>query len=195
MSLKGRNWAFVMYPESMPDNWYELLQATGLPFAISPLHDKDVNPDGSVKKSHYHVMTYYENSTTAKQVQSQVTDLVNGTIPIKLESLHGMYRYHIHMDNPEKFQYDDRDRTFINGFDTSRVDSLTHFEITKCLIEIQDLIRKNHILEYSELMDILLDSDLHNLWEVAQSHTLFLNTYISSRRFKSKQEKIQDDVD
>ena len=60
MSLKGRNWAFVMYPESMPDNWYDLLQATGLPFAISPLHDKDLNPDGSQKKAHYHVMTYSE---------------------------------------------------------------------------------------------------------------------------------------
>ena len=40
MSLKGRNWAFVMYPESMPQNWFERLEKTGLPFAISPLHNK-----------------------------------------------------------------------------------------------------------------------------------------------------------
>ena len=39
---KGRAWAFVMYPESMPSNYYELLEQTGLPFAISPLHDKDI---------------------------------------------------------------------------------------------------------------------------------------------------------
>ena len=107
MALKGRNWAFVMYPESMPEDWFDRLQMTGLPFAISPLHDKDKNPTGEEKKPHYHVICYYENSTTQKSVKELVCNLVNATIPIKLESMSGMYRYHIHMDNPEKHQYDD----------------------------------------------------------------------------------------
>lgn len=38
-----------MYPESMPKNWREILQKTGCPIAISPLHDKDINPDGTPK--------------------------------------------------------------------------------------------------------------------------------------------------
>ena len=109
---KGRAWAFVMYPESMPDNYFELLEQTGLPFAISPLHDKDLDPTGQPKKPHYHVMCYYDNTTTKKNVKENVCDLVNGTIPIKLESMRGMYRYHLHLDNPDKYQYDDRDRTF-----------------------------------------------------------------------------------
>ena len=130
-NIKGRNWAFVAYPESMPNNWFELLQATGLPIAISPLHDKDTNPDGTIKKPHYHIICYYENTTTFKNVKENVCDLINGTIPIKLESMQGMYRYHIHQDNPEKYQYDDRDRTFINGFDTNKVNSLTYTEKSK----------------------------------------------------------------
>ena len=98
---KGRAWAFVMYPESMPTNFYELLEQTGLPFAISPLHDKDLDPTGEPKKPHYHVMCYYENTTTKKNVKENVCDLVSGTIPIKLESMRGMYRYHLHLDNPD----------------------------------------------------------------------------------------------
>ena len=186
---KGRAWAFVMYPESMPDNYFELLEQTGLPFAISPLHDKDLDPTGQPKKPHYHVMCYYDNTTTKKNVKENVCDLVNGTIPIKLESMRGMYRYHLHLDNPEKYQYDDRDRTFINGFDVAKVESLTYTEVSKLLQAIQKLIVNEHILEYSDLLDILLDSNEYNMWDVARNHTMFLNAYITSRRYKTKKEK------
>ena len=54
--VKKRNWAFVCYPESMPKNWLEILQETGSPIAISPLHDKDKDPDEKEKKAHYHVI-------------------------------------------------------------------------------------------------------------------------------------------
>ena len=149
--MKGRNWAFVMYPESMPENWFEILEETGLPYAISPLHDKDVNPTGEVKKPHYHVICQYANTTTAKNVRENVCSKVNGTIPIKLESIKGMYRYHLHLDNPEKYQYDDRDRIFINGFDVSNVNALTQTEIQKIKKEIVNIIIDNDILEYSDL--------------------------------------------
>lgn len=190
--LKGRNWAFLMYPESMPDDWFNLLQQTGLPFAISPLHDKDVNSDGTIKKPHYHLLLYYDNPTTQNSVKSLVCDLVHGTLPIKLESLQGMYRYHIHLDNPDKYQYDDKDRQFINGFDIRRVNSLTYSEIQKSLRQIQNFIIENSIIEYSELLDILLYNDLFQLWDVASNHTILLNTYITSRRFKSLQQKNKD---
>ena len=191
MALKGRNWAFVVYPESLPSNWEEIITETGLPMAFSPLHDKDVNPTGEPKKAHYHVICYYENPTTSRAVKEYVTDRLNGTIPIKLESMVGMYRYHLHLDNPEKYQYDDRDRKFYNGFDVNKVDSLTYTEISKLLQQIQSLIRENSILEYADLLDILQDNELYNLWDVAKNHTLLLNTYINSRRYKTKQEKVE----
>lgn len=189
MSLKGRNWAFVVYPESLPNNWEEIITDTGLPMAFSPLHDKDTNPDGSPKKPHYHVICYYENPTTSRAVKEYVTDRLNGTIPIKLESMVGMYRYHLHLDNPEKYQYDDRERKFYNGFDVNKVDSLTFTEISKILSQIQLLVRQDHILEYADLLDILLDNELFQMLDVARNHTLLLNTYITSRRYKTKEEK------
>lgn len=190
MAIKGRNWAFVVYPESLPKNWEEIITETGLPMVFSPLHDKDVNPTGEIKKSHYHVICYYENPTTSRAVKEYVTDKLNGTIPIKLESMTGMYRYHLHLDNPEKYQYDDRDRKFFNGFDVNKVDSLTYTEISKLLREIQIIIKENKIYEYSDLLDILLDNEKFNMWDVARNHTILLNSYITSKRHKLKDEEL-----
>lgn len=190
MAIKGRNWAFVVYPESLPKNWEEIIIETGLPMVFSPLHDKDLNPTGEVKKSHYHVICYYDNTTTVKNVKENVTDRLNGTIPIKLENMSGMYRYHLHLDNPEKYQYDDRDRKFFNGFDVNKVDSLTYTEISKLLREIQIIIKENKIYEYSDLLDILLDNEKFNMWDVARNHTILLNSYITSKRHKLKDDEL-----
>ena len=140
---KGRLWATISYPESQPNNWLKQLQETGLQIAISPLHNKDVNPDGSEKKPHYHVILVYEGPTTYKHVETLCKEL-NMTIPIKLESLRGMYRYHIHLDNPEKYQYKDSDRTLLNGFEAD-TEKLTETETEQILLEIIDLFRKYRI--------------------------------------------------
>lgn len=185
---KGRNWAFVVYPESLPKNYEEIITETGLPMCFSPLHDMDIDPTGTPKKAHYHVICYYENLTTQKAVKENVTDRLNGTIPIKLESMTGMYRYHLHLDNPEKFQYSDNDRTFYNGFDVHKVDSLTYTEIEKLLRQLQSFIQVHKIYEYSDLLDILLDNEMFQMWDVARNHTIMLNTYLTSRRHALKKE-------
>ena len=184
--VTGRSWAFVIYPDSLPENWQEIITETGLPMAISPLHDKDINPDGEEKKPHYHVICYYENATTLNNVKTNVCDKLNGTIPIKLESMRGMYRSHLHLDNPEKYQYDDRDRQFFNGFDIDLCNKLTRTETIKLISEIQSFIRDNEIYEYSDLLDCLSDNDLIVLKEVAYLNTVVIKSYIDSRRNKLK---------
>lgn len=186
---KGRIWASVGYPESLPTDWLDKLQETGLQIAISPLHNKDLDPTGETKKEHYHIIFNYEGPTTYNHVK-QLCDSLNMTIPIKLESLRGMYRYHLHLDNPEKYQYDDRDRILLNGFDTNQVNELTRTEIDKYKKEIQQFIIDNNILEYSDLLIILLENDLVQMWSVAANHTIFFNTFITSIRHKLKDNEI-----
>lgn len=185
---KGRIWASVGYPESLPTDWKDKLIETGLQIAISPLHDKDINPTGEVKKPHYHIIFNYEGPTTYNHVK-ELCDSLNMTIPIKLESLRGMYRYHLHLDNPEKYQYDDRDRIFLNGFDPKSVDALTATEIDKITTEILAFIDDNDILEYSDLLYEFRVNDLVNMLNVAKSHTILFNTYIRSKRHKIQNSK------
>lgn len=184
--ISGRSWAFVMYPESMPENWKDIIQETGLPMAISPLHDKDINPDGEIKKAHYHVICYYENATTYNNVKTNICDKLNATIPQKLESMRGMYRYHIHLDNPEKYQYDDRDRQFFNGFDIDMANKLTRNEILKGLIEIYKFCKDNDITEYKDLVHVLIENDLRQFLDIISFNTLPVKCYLESARYKKK---------
>ena len=184
--ITGRTWSFVMYPESMPSDWEEIIHSTGLPMAISPLHDKDINPTGEEKKSHYHVICYYENPTTFKSVKENVCDRLNSTIPIKLESMRGMYRYHLHLDNPEKYQYDDRDRRFFNGFDIDMAQKLTKTEINKLIREIHTFINDNDIVEYIDLLNILKDEELFNMYDVCINNTILFKSMLDSKRNKEK---------
>ncbi|MFW7433984.1 Rep family protein [Vagococcus carniphilus] len=63
---RGRNWGIVVYPESLPENWKDIIRQE--PIAVSPLHDKDVNPDGEKKKSHYHLVLNYKGNKSFEQI-------------------------------------------------------------------------------------------------------------------------------
>lgn len=179
--VKKRNWGAVIYPESAPEDWEERLKLKGISFARSPLHDKDINPTGEQKKEHYHIVMCFAGPTTDKTVNDIMKEL-NQPIAIPLESVRGYYRYLTHKDNPEKYQYDPAQIKLYNGFDVS--DVLNNFEVFQVLKDIQIIIIENSINEYSDLMNFLLQNDKMEHWNVACSHTLFLNTYITSQRHK-----------
>lgn len=184
--IKKRNWGGVVYPESAPEDWIETLKLKGISFAVSPLHDKDVNPTGEKKKAHWHIILSFPGPTTDKTVK-QIMDEINQPLPIALESVRGYFRYFTHKDNPEKYQYDSTQIQLFNGFDVT--DILNNFEVFQFLKEIQILILEHDIIEYSDLLNYLMEQGYMELWNVACSHTLFLNTYITSRRHKLEKEK------
>lgn len=181
-NVKKRNWAFVLYPESAPVDWVEQLKQGGLKCAISPLHDKDVNPDKTPKKAHYHVIVCYEGPTTYNNVK-RLTESLNQPIPQPLEQVRGYYRYLTHADNPEKAQYAAPDIQTINGFDIREYVELTRTDVIRLMKEVQQFIRDNDITEYARLMDILKDGGdaTADMFEVASSHTLFYRAYLTSR--------------
>ncbi len=179
--IKKRNWGAVIYPESAPADWKEILKIKGLSFAVSPLHDKDINDEVSKtkKKEHYHIILCFGAPTTFNNVK-EILDELNQPIPIPLESVRGYYRYFTHKDNADKYQYDEKEIEVYNGFNVD--DVMNSFEVFQALKQIQALIIELNIYEYSYLIDYLLQSEYMELWNVACSHTLFLNTYITSKR-------------
>ena len=150
--------------------------------AISPLHDKDENPDKTPKKAHYHVIVCYEGPTTYNNVK-RLTESLNQPIPQPLEQVRGYYRYLTHEDNPEKAQYSKADIQTINGFAIQDFVELTRSEVGKITREIVQLIRDNNITEYSVLMNILMDAGdgMTEHYEVARTNTLFFKSYLTSR--------------
>lgn len=184
--VKKRNWAFVVYPESLPVDWRQLLCETGLQCAISPLHDKDLDPTGLPKKPHYHVIACYSGPTSYNVVKS-LTDSLHAPAPQALEQVRGYYRYLTHKDNPDKAQYDELQIETINGFAIADFVELTRSEVLHFKQHLQQMIRDLDIVEYADLMDILQDNGQTDLYDIASSNTYFFEKYISSRRNKQKE--------
>lgn len=182
---KKRNWGAVIYPESAPEDWKEILKLKGMAWACSPLHDKDINPTGETKKEHYHIILSFANPSSFNSVNAIMEEL-NQPIPIPLESVRGYYRYFTHKDNPEKYQYNENEIETYNSFNVC--DIMNAFETFQNMKLIQSIIHENNILEYATLMDYLLTTDQGELWNVACSHTLYFNTYITSKRNNIKEQ-------
>lgn len=183
--LKKRNWTAVVYPESLPTDWKDKLQATGLQVAISPLHDKDVSATGETKKPHYHLILVFDGPTTLSNVQTVLAPL-NGPNPQALDGVRGMYRYFTHKDNPEKAQYDEKDIQCLNGFSIAEFIELSKAEVGNIIKDIQTYIVQNDIYELADLADALLGEGLMNEYNVLINHTYFIDKYISSRRNKKR---------
>lgn len=185
-NIKKRAWALVCYPESLPDNWQDFLSKTGLEIAISPLHDKDINPDNTQKKAHYHIILVYQNPTTYKNVKENICDYLNCPSPQPLESVKGYYRYLTHRDNPEKFQYNENEIITLNGFDINDMINMTMNELCAYLNKITDFIEQLQITEYRDLIVLLKkDDELSFLLPIAQNKTTFINAYIKSLKYKN----------
>lgn len=186
INVKKRNWACVLYPDSLPDNWEQIIIDSGISCCYA-FHDKDINPTGEVKKPHYHMILCYSGPTTYKTVSDFVKRL-GSQCPQPLEQVRGYYRYLTHKDNPEKYQYSDDIIHTINGFDTSDYSELTQSQVDAILDDLIDIIQKNSIYEYSDLVDLFHGDDSYsNFTKVIRKSTIYLREYINSRRYKREQ--------
>ena len=106
-----RNFATVVYPESAPENWLERLDGLHVPAFVSPLHNQDINPDGSPKKPHWHILIMFAGVKTREQAQ-EVIDAIGGVGCESVSTVRGYARYLVHADNPEKAQeQEDKNRS------------------------------------------------------------------------------------
>lgn len=180
---KGKFWIFEMYEDSRPVDWFEILEKTMLKICISPRHDKDINKEGTFKKPHYHVLMCFEGPTTYNNALS-IASRVGANIVFQAYSAKGSYEYWTHKNNPEKAQYDVSDMVFINGFNIEDIQDLTVKETEEIKRDIVKIIRDNDILEYAQLYDMLMDSELYDHTKVLGCNTIFFVSYLRSKRFQ-----------
>jgi len=174
--VKGRDWTFIVYPESAPKNWRDFLDETRMRWIESPLHDKDTNPDGTIKKAHWHIMLSADGPITLSRVKKIIKPL-NCPVPQKVGSGIGMVRYFIHLDNPEKYQYKMSDIIGHNGADVAGYFQLTQTSRLSIMKEIVKFIIDNKIDNYADFLEYcILQKDNDDWFEVAIDHnTLAIN--------------------
>lgn len=189
---RTRNWACIIYPESVPQNYVDILTESNVKYAISPLHDKDINADGEPKKPHWHIVLMYDGVKTYEQVK-ELTDKLCGTIPQKVASVVGAVRYFTHRDNPEKAQYSESDIRAGNGFDVADVLARSTSETKAIVKDIYDYIISADIIEFVDLTDYAFTHEPDWFDVLMSGYTLFFKTVISSNRHSLKRQQARAD--
>lgn len=181
---KERYWTTLVYTDIKNKNWKDDLQATGLEIAISPLHNKDYNQDGTQKKEHYHILISFNGPTTYNNVRKISKELLSDVEVKPVKSVKGIIRYFTHKDNPEKAQYDENEIEYLNGYDVTDI-LMTKTELEymkKCIIQ---LARELKIDEYADLVNYTIDNSMYDYFKVLSNNTIFFVSYLRSLRLKN----------
>lgn len=176
---RTRNFATVVYPESAPVDWIEKLNQYHIAALISPLHDKDKNPSGELKKAHYHVLLMFESPADYESKVAPIFAEIGGVGRETVGSARGYARYLCHLDNPEKVQYSPSEVRCLGGADYAGITNLPTDDI-RIIAEIKNYCRKYSIYSLAEIIDIA--ETLHPEWysTIVLSRCYVIDKYIKS---------------
>lgn len=176
---RTRNFATVVYPDSAPADWKEKLDQLHVAAFISPLHDKDVNPNGELKKAHYHVLVMFEGPKDYDTQVKPIFDEIGAVGREIVNSARGYARYLCHLDNPEKATYSPSEVLCMGGADYYGVVTLPTDDL-KVITEIKRFCRENEIYSLAEIIDIA--ESLHPEWysTIVMSRCYVIDKYIKS---------------
>lgn len=176
---RTRNFATVVYPDSAPADWKEKLDQLHVAAFISPLHDKDVNPNGELKKAHYHVLVMFEGPKDYDTQVKPIFDEIGAVGREIVNSARGYARYLCHLDNPEKATYSPSEVLCMGGADYYGVVTLPTDDL-KVITEIKRFCRENEIYSLAEIIDIA--ESLHPEWysTIVMSRCYVVDKYIKS---------------
>lgn len=161
---KARYFTFLLYPESIPDDWELKLETLGVPIAISPLHDKDKsNVEGQqYKKPHYHVIYIAKNPVTADSVRWKIKKLLgeNSLAMVQVAlNVENTYLYLTHESKDaiakKKHVYDKANIKLINNFDIDRYVTLDVEEKAEIFNVVVSLIRAYTLQNIFDLYDFI----------------------------------------
>lgn len=189
---RTRNFACVVYPDSAPENWQEILSELHVPAFISPLHDKDINnSSGEPKKPHYHVMIMFEGVKTKDQA-FDVFEAIGGAVDRSknhglevIQSQRGYARYLCHLDNPEKYQYPQEMVRQLCGADYSTTIGLVTDKY-KAIGEMIDYCELNDVYSFSELLRYARSERFDWFRVLCDNGTVVVREYLKSRSWTNR---------
>ena len=182
---RTRNWTFVLYEDSAPENWRELLEEQFLEWVESPWHDKDVNADGEPKKKHKHILLMFGGVKSYEQVK-EITDLLHAPIPQRCHNAKAMVRYMAHLDNPEKAQYDVSEIIPHGGVDLAELLRPSSSERYTLIKEMIDYVRSAAVTEFQDLMDYAAAERFDDWFPLlCDSCAFVVGQYIKSQRHRA----------
>lgn len=193
---KSKYFCCVLYPDSTTYNVDEIIMSLAeehLTFAVSPIHDRDIEDDGSLKKAHFHLLLAYSSATTLNNIRGWFN--VCGMPESELHSVRvcasgvGYYRYLTHKDNPEKEQYDENDIRVFNDTDQLfRKFSKTASEKINDLVRIFQIVDELNTISFHTLIQYLMlnERDLFKMLTSSSALAICVKEYQRSLEYDLK---------
>lgn len=180
-----RNWTFIVYPESAPEDWIDKLAENQVPFIISPLHDRDTTPQGELKKAHWHVVLVFSGNKSYSQIKD-ITDSLNAPAPEKVKDIRAIVRYLTHVDYPDKAQYQKNDIRLCGGVDID-LDSyfLTKSDLKQIRLEMFNYLCESEVTDFCDMVDYAKKNKPDWYDQIVMSDHLMIHA-ITSRRHKKR---------
>lgn len=193
---KSKYFCSVLYPGSTTYDTDKVIKALAeehLTFAVSPIHDRDVDDDGSLKKGHYHLLLAYSSATTLNNIRGWFK--VCGMPECELHSVRvcasgvGYYRYLTHKDNPEKVQYNDNDiRVFNDSDELFKKFSKTSADKIDDLVRIFQIVDELNTISFHTLIQYLMlnERDLFKLLTSSSALAICVKEYQRSLEYDQR---------
>ena len=172
---KARHFGFLLYPDSIPNDWKGKLESLGISMAVSPLHDMDEKKDKEkwtiddvvrngkhYKKPHYHVIYIARNPVTIESIRKKIKRKLGDSSVAHVEiidSIKGAYEYLTHESKDaiakKKHIYDKKDILYSNDFDIDRYITLDESQKRELRKTLTSIIDKYGVVNAKELRAFL----------------------------------------
>lgn len=182
---RARNWTIIVYPDSAPAEWRNILCDMHIPWICSPIHNHDRFENGKPKKPHWHIIILFPSKKSYKQVE-EIAGQLKTVRPQPVASIIGMTRYLAHLDDPDKYQYDPKDIVGYCGADPSMyMETANQKKVDKIRIigEMIEFVQKQGITEFYQLADYAKKKEPDWFDILVNSSTIFMTNYIKSYRY------------
>lgn len=177
---KSKYFCCLLYPDSTTydvDFVIKSLAKEHLSFAVSPIHDRDIDDDGSPKKAHFHLLLAYSSATTLNNIKGWFKAC--GMPESDLHSVRvcasgvGYFRYLTHKDDPDKVQYDDKDiRVFNDCNEIFKKFANTESDKISKLVRIFHIVDELNTISFHTLIQYLMLNQVDLFKMVASSSAL-----------------------
>lgn len=181
---RARVFATVVYPDSAPADWQDRLKATMWKGFISPLHDKDLNADGTPKKPHYHVLIMF-GTNSKKSYETQIKPVFESCFEKGFAgreivvSPQGYARYLCHIDNPDKAQYNKNDVVCFGGADYITTINCAE-DNNRIQKEIISFIEDNEVMYFHHLITYCIANN-EEWYQFLTKSCYFTREYLKSK--------------
>lgn len=185
---RSNKWTFLLYADSVLENFIDIIDGLHIPYILSPWHDKDIDKEtGELKKSHIHGAFFFDSLKSYSQVSKIVTEKLNAPAHVEaVMSPKGLYDYFIHAENPDKTAYDINDIVSGCGFDLDKF--ILEHNTEDFLARAIDIINQYDFVEFGSVVNYARANDPLLLKAILQKPYFFAKLLDSLRHNRQQRE-------